>query len=55
MDFRPFKKRITLKMEKIFINSKCKGDWKWKKLSIHFKTRLQKKGKKIICQPNDPF
>ncbi len=45
MNFHPFKKRKTLKMEKIFINSKCKGDWKWKKLSIHFKRkqRLPKK------------
>jgi hypothetical protein len=36
-----------------------KGDWKWKKIVTSFqkKARLQqqKKDKKLICQPNDPF
>jgi hypothetical protein len=45
MAFHPFKKRRTLKMEKILINSKCKGDWKWKKIvhSFQKKMRLEKK------------
>jgi hypothetical protein len=60
MDFHPFKKRRTLKMEKTFIKSKCKGDWKWGKKNPFISkenkiTKKKKKGKKLICQPNDPF
>lgn len=45
MDFHPFKKRRTLKMEKKKINSKCKGDWNWKFFSIHFKRKQNYKKK----------
>jgi hypothetical protein len=47
MDFHPLKMRRKLKMEKMLINSKWKGDWKCKKqLSTHFKRKQDYKKKK---------